>query len=1220
MHDMSFYQQLFEASPHPYMILGADDRFTIMAVNERYLQVTNRERAAMVGRGLFEVFPNDPNDPQSTSVSDLRASLHRVINSKQADVMSVQQYDITATDGSAEFVRKYWSPVNTPVLDAQGNITCIIHHAEDVTEFILDRERAVQNNQDSQALLHTVSARAERMQAEIMQRTAEVKVANRAFKDAMEELSRLNVHLTELDQLKSKFFANISHELRTPLTLILAPLEKRLLQLSGDDQAVTERREVEMMLRNARLMYRHVTDLLEVAKLEAGRVKPHWARFDLARMVRTTASLFESLANERQIVYEIIATTPLMIESDSEKLQRVLLNLLSNAFKFTPCGGHISVRLEQGEDQVQLAVQDDGPGIPMESREQVFDRFMQVEGAGKHHHGGTGLGLAIVKEFVELLGGRIELRESPGGGALFVVDLPFKAPAGSILLDTPSELDAILVHETIDELNPQPVAAVTPTLTLTGKQVLVLVVEDNADLNQFVCEVLQPHYQVASARDGKQGLEQAIALIPDLILTDIMMPKMNGDQMVKALRQQRALSNVPIVVMTAKTDDEQRIELLRNYVQDYLDKPFVVPELLLRVDRLVAQRQRIQEQIQESEARFQATFEQAAVGIAIKSPEGHWMRVNHKLCEIVGYTAAELTDLNFQDLTHADDLQIELDRIGQVLVGTISTYSLEKRYRRKDGSWVWINVTASMVRKINQTPNYFIVIVEDIQARKEIEADFSEAKRIAHLGHWKWDLRTNVHTWSEEVYRIFGRDLQLPPASYEEVQQYYVPASRENLTVKVESCLTQGVALRFDAECIRSDGEHCWVTVRGEAERDAEERIVGLHGMIQDITERKKAEMVLQESRERLKLFIDYAPAALAMFDREMCYLALSQRWRRDFQLGDEEVLGLSHYAIFPEIGETWKDIHRRSLAGEIIRADEDFFERADGHSYWLRWEVRPWYQVNGNVGGIVIFTEDITVQKQAEEAMRQFNATLERRIAERTAELNALNQSLESFVYSVSHDLKAPLRGVEGYSRLLQEDYGEQLDEEGRVFIRNIRSGVARMNELITDLLTYSRMERRKLESGTLDLTALVEQALRDCAQEIAVQRIEVLNHLPPLGVYGDREGILLVLRNLLENAIKFCKHAAHPCIELGSSHEDQSVTLWIKDNGIGFDMKYNQRIFEIFERLHRQEDYPGTGIGLALVRKAMERMGGEVWAQSASGQGATFFLRLPAVSQIQN
>lgn len=177
MHDMSFYQQLFEASPHPYMILGVDDRFIIMAVNERYLQVANRERAAMVGRGLFDVFPNDPKDPQSTGVSDLRASLHRVITNKQADVMmmSVQQYDITAADGSAEFVRKYWSPVNTPVLDVRGNITCIIHHVEDVTEFILDREHVDQDSHDSQALPHIVSARMERMQAEIMQQLSKLK-------------------------------------------------------------------------------------------------------------------------------------------------------------------------------------------------------------------------------------------------------------------------------------------------------------------------------------------------------------------------------------------------------------------------------------------------------------------------------------------------------------------------------------------------------------------------------------------------------------------------------------------------------------------------------------------------------------------------------------------------------------------------------------------------------------------------------------------------------------------------------------------------------------------------------------------------------------------------------------------------------------------------------------------------------------------------------------
>jgi len=278
---------------------------------------------------------------------------------------------------------------------------------------------------------------------------------------------------------------------------------------------------------------------------------------------------------------------------------------------------------------------------------------------------------------------------------------------------------------------------------------------------------------------------------------------------------------------------------------------------------------------------------------------------------------------------------------------------------------------------------------------------------------------------------------------------------------------------------------------------------------------------------------------------------------------------------------------------------------------------VRPWHQAGGAIGGIAMFTEDITYRKQAEAALQQLNADLEKRVAERTAELNVLNQSLESFVYSVSHDLKAPLRGVEGYSRLLQEDYGDRLDDEGRLFINNIRAGVTRMNELINDLLAYSRMERCQLESGTLDLTVLVHQALEECAGDIAEHRIEIAVDLPPLITRGDRDGLVVVLRNLLGNAIKFSKHSPHPRIEFGAGRDDHQVTLWIRDNGIGFDMKYNHRIFEIFERLHRLEDYPGTGIGLALVKKAMQRMGGQVWAQSAPGEGAAFYLQLPAVQE---
>jgi len=1211
MPEIPPYQQLFEVSPHPYLLLRADSVFTIAAVNNKYVEMTRTEREAIVGHGLFEIFPDNPEDPACASVRDLRTSLNHVLSKKRTDVMNVQKYDIPMRDGSGGFEVKYWSPVNTPVLDAEGRVVYIIHHVEDVTEFV------VRHDNDDAQHLNKVEARAQRMEAEIMQRAAEVKQANRALKTAMEELEQMNRRLTELDHLKSQFFANISHELRTPLTLIIAPLESRMRWLTGSNAPAEERHETALMLRNARILYRHVTDLLDAAKLEAGRMPVFWARFDLAELVRVTASYFELLAQERAIAFQIISPEACTVESDSEKLQRILLNLLSNAFKFTQDKGCISVRLVTTEACARIEVQDNGPGIPAEMRAHVFERFMQVENSITRQHGGTGLGLAIVRDFAELLHGQLELEESPGGGALFRITLPRAAPAGSALRDAPASLDEIMMHEVMDELQSRAQRTRSPLPVTATRLPLVLVVEDNADMNRFIAGMLQPRYRVASAFDGREGLEQALKLTPDLILSDVMMPVMDGEQMVRQIRQHVELDGVPIIMLTAKADDDHCVNLLKSGVQDYLNKPFTVNELLARVDKLVLERQRVREQLQQSEARFQATFEQAAAGISIVSPEGYWLRVNHKLCAILGYSQDELMALTLQDVTYPGDLEADIDNVRRTLSGEITAYAMEKRYIRKDGRVIWINLNVSLVRKPDGAPDYFIAVIEDIQSRKEIEAHLKQAKRIAHLGHWRWDIGTGEHTWSEEIYRIYGRAIDLPPASYEEVSQYFTVESWKDLTAAVEKCSAGGGAYECDAEVIHTDGSHRWITARGEAVRDADGRIAVLQGTVQDITERKLGEVALQENKERLKLFIEYAPASLAMFDRDMRYLAFSQRWRSDYNMGDGDFLGVCHYDVFPEIGEEWKTIHRRCLAGEVIRADEDRFERTDGSIQWLRWEVRPWHQAGGAIGGIAMFTEDITYRKQAEAALQQLNADLEKRVAERTAELSTLNQSLESFVYSVSHDLKAPLRGVEGYSRLLEEDYSDRLNDEGRLFITNLRAGVTRMNELIDDLLAYSRMERRKLESHVLDLTALTQRVIAECGGEIAARQIQVMCDLPQLMVNGDRDGLALVLRNLLENAIKFSQHAAHPRIEFGADRDNQHVILWVRDNGIGFDMKYNQRIFEIFERLHRLEDYPGTGIGLALVKKAMQRMGGRVWAHSTPGEGATFYLELPVMAE---
>lgn len=253
-------------------------------------------------------------------------------------------------------------------------------------------------------------------------------------------------------------------------------------------------------------------------------------------------------------------------------------------------------------------------------------------------------------------------------------------------------------------------------------------------------------------------------------------------------------------------------------------------------------------------------------------------------------------------------------------------------------------------------------------------------------------------------------------------------------------------------------------------------------------------------------------------------------------------------------------------------------------------------------------------IERQRTEAeVRALNAGLERRVVERTTELEAKNRELETFTYSVSHDLKAPLRGIDGYSRLLLDDYGPRLDADGQDSLRTIRRAVQQMNQLIDDLLAYSRLERRSLVSHPVDLAALVHEVVAERRDEWLRRGVILTIDVTCSTVSADREGLAVALRNLLDNALKFTHDQPDPRIEIGGRAQPAACLLWVRDNGIGFDMQYAERIFGLFQRLHRPEAIEGTGIGLAIVHKAMERMRGRAWAEGAPGQGACFYLEIP-------
>jgi PAS domain S-box-containing protein len=579
------YRLLFEAVPGLYLVLASD--FVIEAVSDAYLRATLTRRDQMVGRGIFEVFPDDPNDPAADGVRNLKASLERVRRERVADTMAVQKYSIQRADGSYE--ERHWSPVNTPILDGAGQLLHIVHRVEDVTEYV----RLAQKGSD-------VESRVAKMEADVYQRAQEVSAAKRELDRTHAELASLYEHTRVLDELKTQFFANVSHELRTPLTLILGPTARLLEERPLD---AVSRRDVEVVQRNAQLLLARVNDLLDVAKLEAGETTLAYTRLDLASLVAATARYFETAATEREIDLVVDIGPPLEGQIDADKIQRVVVNLLSNAVKFTPRGGRIraALRAHPSREVAILEVADSGPGIPPQQREAVFERFRQLEGGTGRRHGGTGLGLAIARDFVSLHGGALHVDTAPEGGARFVAELPLRAPAGVTVAShgRPGETTPLAAV-----LEPLPVRVASPGQD-DGRP-RVLVVEDNAEMNQFIRECLARDYQTVGALGGEDAVRLALLHPPDLVVSDMMMPGMTGEQVVAALRALPTLARVPIVLLSAKTDDELRIRLLGNGAQDYLTKPFAAEELRARVGNLLRSKlaadanQRLVEELRDS--------------------------------------------------------------------------------------------------------------------------------------------------------------------------------------------------------------------------------------------------------------------------------------------------------------------------------------------------------------------------------------------------------------------------------------------------------------------------------------------------------------------------------------------------------------------------------------------------------------------------------------------
>jgi signal transduction histidine kinase/ActR/RegA family two-component response regulator len=518
------FESLFQAAPGSYLVLDPD--LVIVAVSDAYLRDTMTVREQIVGRELFEVFPDNPDDPEATGENNLRASLDRVRRDRVADTMALQQYDIRRPDADGGgFEVRFWSPVNSPVLEPDGTLAFIIHSVEEVTESVR---------------------------------------AAKELRAAKEEADRAN-------QAKSEYLSRMSHELRTPLNAILGFAQ--LLEL--EDLADEQRENLHFILNAARHLLALINEVLDIAAIEAGRLPLSLEPVAVADVVAETVSLIRPLADQHQV---LLVSPPVSCQvhvmGDRQRLKQILLNLLSNAVKYNRQGGRVELACGPADgDRMRVAVRDTGPGIAPDAMGQLFVPFERL-GSEQTGVEGAGLGLPLSKRLAEAMGGTLEVSSTAGQGSTFWVELP--------QAEGPVER-----AERQQELEVPAEAEAEPAAPLT-----VLYIEDNLSNLQLVERVLsrRPGVRLISAMRPQLGLELAAEHDPDLILLDLHLPDMPGQEVFRRLQAEPRTANVPVVVLSADARPTLINELLSQGIRAFLTKPLDVKELLELLNTIATER------------------------------------------------------------------------------------------------------------------------------------------------------------------------------------------------------------------------------------------------------------------------------------------------------------------------------------------------------------------------------------------------------------------------------------------------------------------------------------------------------------------------------------------------------------------------------------------------------------------------------------------------------
>ena len=966
--------------------------------------------------------------------------------------------------------------------------------------------------------------------------------------------------LAEIDRAKTLFFSNVSHEFRTPLTLILAPLEDAIANLS-DTIPAEEREQLQLVQRNGLRLLKLVNTLLDFSRIEAGRVQATYEPTDLAAFTAELASVFRS-AIERANLRLVVDCPPLpeAVYVDREMWEKIVLNLLSNAFKFT-FAGEISVSLQWQGNRVELAVRDTGIGIPAAELPHLFERFHRVKGAQGRSIEGSGIGLSLVQELVKLHQGAIDVTSVEGAGTCFTISIPTgtahlpqnRIEARRTLASTalganpyleealrwlPAEGGSVEFSGLNSELEENSLTQNSKFKTQNSQTARILLADDNADMRDYVRRLLSQQYEVEAVSDGLAALSAVRQQIPDLILTDVMMPNLDGFGLLRSLRSDPQTREVPIILLSARAGEESRIEGLAAGADDYLIKPFSARELLARVEATLKLAQLRREAAQQEQAlRLEAETAKQQIetilssirdGFFVLDRNWRFTYVNDRHCEIIAMPREEILGRSVWDLFPA---AVDTD-----------VYEHFHRAMREQTPLQFENLYAPWNRwydhRVYPSPDGLTVFVAEISDRKlaeaALQAKSAELRRVMEtagvgLIRCSRDLRylavnpAYAQLAGMTVEEIVGRPIvdALGEAGLEIIRPYF------------ESVL-RGERVEYETEMPFEKSGARYLHVVYTPDEDDNGNINGWVASVTDITERKFAEA----EREQL-------------LQREQAAREQAEQANR---IKDEFLAVLSH--------------ELRSPLNPIL-----------GWSKLLK---------TGKLDAAKTTQALATIERNAKLQSELIEDLLDvSRILQGKLSLNISPIDLTSIVKAAIETVRLAAEAKSIDLRLAIVDFGLD-DVDGNPKSTNSDKQPGNLT---------SKIRLGKL-GGTETDTAHFPQN-------------------PKFQVGGDATRLQQVVWNLLSNAVKFTPPGGRIDVQIGQVGDE--VHLVVSDTGKGIHPDFLPYVFDYF----RQADgsttrkFGGLGLGLAIVRHLLELHGGTVTAASPGEElGATFTVKLPLMS----